>query len=71
MNESCLNCLMGEFHQEVDSGLFFYSGECCHFEAGIRAQVSAILEIESEYLVEIEQKFEQVGQQCPMWEPKR
>lgn len=69
-NKSCLNCLMGEFHQVIDSGLYSYCGECCHFEAAIREQVIDIVEVESEYLVEVELRFERVGQQCPMWEPK-
>ncbi|MHC5779295.1 hypothetical protein [Nostoc sp.] len=68
--KSCLNCLMGEFHQVIDSGLYSYSGECCHFETGIHEQVLPIIEVESEYLVEVEQMFERVGQQCLMWEPK-
>ncbi|WP_375491157.1 hypothetical protein [uncultured Nostoc sp.] len=70
MTKSCLNCLMGEFHPVIDSGLYSYSGECCHFERGIREQVLEIVEVESEYLVEVEQMFEKVGQRCPMWEPE-
>ncbi|MDM9583076.1 hypothetical protein [Nostoc sp. GT001] len=70
MTKSCLNCLMGEFHPVIDSGLFSYSGECCHFERGIREQVLGIIEVESEYLTEVEEMFEGIGQQCPMWEPK-
>ncbi|MEH2148628.1 hypothetical protein [Nostoc sp.] len=69
--KSCLNCLMGEFHPVIDSGLYSYSGECCHFERGIREQVFPIIEVESEYLVEVEQMFERVGQECPVWEPKQ
>jgi hypothetical protein len=68
MTKSCLNCLLGDFHQVIDSGLYSYSGECCHFEAGIREQVTGIIEVESEYLVEVEQMFERVGQECLMWE---
>lgn len=70
INKSCLNCLMGEFNLVIDSGLYSYSGECCHFEAGIREQVLGIIEVESEYLVEVEQMFERVAQHCPMWEPQ-
>jgi hypothetical protein len=68
MDRSCLNCLLGEFSLCIDSGLFSYSGQCCHFEGGIREQVSAIVEVGHESLFEVEQSFLEVGQQCPMWE---
>ncbi len=67
--KSCLNCLLGEFSQEIDSGLYSYSGQCCHFESGIHEQVVDIVEVGDENLSVVEKMFEKVGQQCPMWEP--
>lgn len=66
--KSCLSCLLGEFRQVIDSGLYSYSGQCCHFESGISQQVTGIVEVENEDLIVIEEMFEKVGQECPMWE---
>lgn len=67
-SKSCLNCLLGEFRQVIDSGLYSYSGQCCHFESGIREQVANIVEVGDENLSIVEEMFAEVGQQCPMWE---
>ncbi|MBH8566697.1 hypothetical protein I8748_31870 [Nostoc sp. CENA67] len=67
MTKSCLNCTWGDFRQEADHHLYFYTGECGHPEKSIRDQVLNAIEINSEDLEEIQQPFCKVADQCPAW----
>ncbi len=68
MTKSCLTCLNGNFHQELDHHLYSYAGECEHWEEVIARQVLSAIEVNSEDLEEIERLFERIGEQCPAWE---
>lgn len=68
--KSCLNCIFGSFGIQADSRVYFYAGECGHWEKAIRDQALDAIEMNSEDPAEIEQPFQQIGEQCPAWEVK-
>ncbi|MBD2488995.1 hypothetical protein [Aulosira sp. FACHB-615] len=66
--KSCLNCVHGSFWKQEDHHLYYYTGECEHWEKAIREQAFDAIEIGSEDPAELEQPFKQIGEQCPVWE---
>lgn len=68
--KSCLNCIFGSFNLQADSHVWFYAGECEHWEKAIAQQVFDAIEINSEDPAELEQPFKQIGEKCPTWEVK-